>query len=72
MTVLNTNQRHLLRLAKIGAAEDGWAPVSNVVWPLLAQVPERLMEREWPEGAEKGRCRLTKDGEAVVEFGIGS
>jgi hypothetical protein len=68
VTTLNASQKHLLRLAKNGAGEDGWTPVSNLIWPLLAQVPDRLLDREWPEGAEKGRCRLTADGEAIVEF----
>lgn len=71
-TQLGPSERHLLRLAEKGAGEDGWAPVSNLIWPLLAKVPEELMEREWPEGAEKGRCRLTDRGEAVLVWGMPS
>jgi len=67
---LGVNERHLLRLASQGADEDGWATVSRIVWPLLAKVPEELLEREWLEGAEKGRCRLTDRGEAVLIWGM--
>jgi len=60
---------HLLWLAQRGADDHGWAPVSNVVWPHLASVPADLLEREWPEGAEKGGCQLTPAGAAVLKYG---
>ena len=60
---------HLLWLAQRSADDHGWAPVSNVVWPHLASVPADLLEREWPEGAEKGRCQLTPAGAAVLKYG---
>lgn len=57
-------QRHLLRLIQRDAGPDGWATVSAAVWPLLAILPDDLVELE--PGAPGGRVRLTADGAAVV------
>ena len=64
---LDAKAFHLLHLAQRGAKADGWAPVSNVIWPLLEIVPTDLLEREWLEGAEKGRCQLIPAGAAVLK-----
>jgi hypothetical protein len=40
-----------------------------VIWPLLGIVPTDLLEREWLEGAEKGRCQLTPAGAAILKYG---
>jgi len=66
---LDARAFHLLHLAQQGAEPDGWAPVSNVIWPLLGIVPADLLEREWLEGAEKGRCQLTPAGAAILKYG---
>ena len=49
---------HLMRLVEQGKKDDGWAPVSKVVYPLLADVPAELVDREqFDTGA--GRAKLT-------------
>lgn len=65
---LSSGVYNLLRLAVKGAAAEGWAPVSKVVWPMLQNVPIELLEREWPDGAPKGRCRITSDGKTVLRY----
>lgn len=67
MTKLTSGQTHMLRLAMKGAKEDGWAPVSKVVWPLLADIPTDLLEREQAEDGG-GRARLTDTGAAVLLY----
>ncbi len=66
---LDAGQQHFLRLARMGMASgaDGWAKVSKVVWPLMATMPEDLLERE-PFEDGSGRCRLTDRGEAVLDY----
>jgi hypothetical protein len=66
---LDAKAFHLPYLAQQGAGPDGWAPVSTVIWPLLGIVPADLLEREWLEGAEKGRCQLIPAGAAVLKCG---
>lgn len=62
---LDHGQKHLMRLCAQGKKEDGWAPVSKVVWPLLADIPTELVEREqFADGA--GRAKLTTAGETVL------
>ena len=65
---LDTGTRHLLRLTLKGAedSEDGWAPVSEAVWPLVAELPSELIESERLE--DGGRARLTADGRTVLEW----
>lgn len=60
--------RHLLRLVRKGMTEhDGWAPVSAVVWPLVAALPDDLVERE-PGDEGAGRVRLTPEGDTVMAW----
>jgi hypothetical protein len=63
---LDLGAMHILNLAKKEAKEDGWARVSDVVWPLLEKVPAELLDRE-PD-ANGGRCRLTHDGQVVLKW----
>jgi hypothetical protein len=59
---------NLLRLAARGQAEDGWAPVSEKVWPMLALVPSQLLERERLDGG--GRCRITEHGRIMLAYRV--
>jgi len=46
---------------------DGWAVVSKVVWPLLNNMPDELIEKEIG-GDSYGRVRLTETGLKVVSY----
>lgn len=65
--LLDVGQKHFLRLVEDGMAKhDGWAPISEKVWPLMSKLPEDLVEREsLPVG---GRARLTVRGQAVRDY----
>lgn len=63
---LSTGDRHLLRLVNKGKQDDGWAPVSSVVLPLIQELPEEL--RELKENDGHHFVRLTEKGEAVVFY----
>ena len=64
---LDATQLHFLRLTRKGAVEDGWAPVSKIVWTLIDRIPAELLEREPLEGGG-GRCRLTHEGNIVLDW----
>lgn len=66
MSKLDLGQTHLLRLADKGADAEGWAKVSEALWPLLAGVPDELLERS-DDGTAK-RVRLTEAGRIVLEY----
>lgn len=66
MSKLDAGQMHLLRLTMQGAAGDGWAPVSAVVWPLIAALPSDLVELLPSDNG--GHARLTHDGEVVLRY----
>jgi hypothetical protein len=64
---LDAGQKHLLRLTAKGASENGgWAPVSKLVWPLIAALPNDLIEKQ--PAAEGGLARLTEAGETVLFY----
>lgn len=63
---LDHGELHLLRLIEKGAAGDGWAPVSTVVWPLIAALPTDLVELLPSDNG--GHARLTHDGEVVLLY----
>lgn len=65
---LDAGQKHLLNLiAKGQACPDGWAPVSRPVYPLLAAMPDALVELH-PVGDEgRGRARLTEAGQSLLD-----
>lgn len=56
---------HLLRLAVKGADADGWAKVSQIVWPLCENLPDDLVEKR-PAALGGGHIRLTRDGEVIL------
>lgn len=64
---LTPSQTHLLRLMKQGADGEGWAKVSTVVMPLLAELPADLFEIVAHEDGS-GKAKLTEAGEAVVLY----
>lgn len=64
---LNPGQKHLLRLVHKDKKEDGWTPVSSVVWPLMADLPTELVTTElFMTGG--GRAKLTQQGEIVLAW----
>lgn len=65
-TKLGDGPKHLLRLAMKEAGEDGWAKVSAGVWPLVADLPDDLVEKR--PSNDGGHIRLTSGGEAVVYY----
>lgn len=65
--LLDSGEKHFLRLIHQGQkCPDGWAKVSDVLYPLVDKLPKELVECH-QDGASQGRARLTKHGEAIVE-----
>ena len=67
-TKLAAGQKNFLRLIQKEAAErlDGWAKVSEQLWPLIVEMPTELVELK-PKGNARF-CRLTDSGRAVLMF----
>ena len=63
---LDSGNLHLLRLAMREADADGWAKVSRILWPVVAKLPDDLVEKR-PEG-DAGFIRLTSGGNAVANY----
>lgn len=64
---LDAGQRHLLGLIAQGANEEGWAPVSAPVYPLIKKsLPRQLVELEAVGDEGRGRARLTQEGSNVM------
>lgn len=62
---LDIQHKHILRLVHRDADANGWASVSNVLFPILSEnMPPELVEFERTD--DGGRARLTPDGEAIV------
>ena len=65
---LNSGQRHLLRLVKVGqACPDGWAPVSMQVFPLVKALPAELVELHSVGNDGRGRAQLTPKGGSILD-----
>ena len=66
MAQLSSGHANLMRLAIKGADADGWAKVSKIVWPMVAQLPADLVElRPSDDG---GHVRLTEHGHVVLKY----
>ena len=64
---LDSGEKHFLRLiAQDQSRQDGWAPVSRVLYPLVAAMPGELVELHRNDNGT-GRVRLTAHGESIVE-----
>jgi hypothetical protein len=63
---LDSGSKHILRLAVKDADAEGWATVSKVVWPLLAKIPDELLEKRPSD--DGGHVRLTDTGDAVLRY----
>jgi hypothetical protein len=62
---LDIQHKHILRLIERDRGEDGWAPVSAQLFPVLSKnIPEELATFE--ELDEGGRARLTVEGQSVL------
>lgn len=55
-----------MRLIAAAPTEDGWAKVSNVVWPLITTLPDDLVEKRVLE--DSGVVRLTEAGEIILRY----
>lgn len=67
-TKLNAGQKHMLKLiAKEQECPDGWAPVSNQVYPLLQAMPSELVELHAVGDEGRGRARLTPAGQSLID-----
>lgn len=65
---LDSGQKHLLRLLVKCRKDDGWAPVSSAVAPLVQAMPCELVEFETTADLDPGggRARLTGEGENLM------
>jgi len=62
---LDYNQKYILRLIKKDADEEGWAPVSEVLFNVLSEnLPQELAVFEKSETG--GRARLTQEGNNLL------
>ena len=63
---LDAGTLHLMRLTARDGDAEGWAKVSKVLWPIVAKLPDDLVElRPSDDG---GHMRLTSDGKAIVRY----
>jgi hypothetical protein len=59
--------RNMLSLIKRSKVDgDGWYKVSKQIWPLLAVVPDDLIERRATD--DGGFIKLTPRGHAVADY----
>ena len=66
MGELDIQHKHILRLIDRDADVDGWAKVSDVLYPQLSQImPPKLVEFDGVRG--NFRAKLTKEGHSVVK-----
>jgi hypothetical protein len=63
---LDAGQLHLMRLTQKDAQPDGWAKVSQAIWPFATKLPDDLVEKR-PSG-DAGHIRLTEGGKAIVRY----
>ena len=62
---LDYGQKHIMRLISRDKGADGWATVSEQLYPVLSRkMPEKLMVFE--KLGNGGRVKLTIEGEAVL------
>ena len=58
--------RHLMTLIRKDANDDGWACVSDQLWPFLEALPVELVDRKETEMG--GMVRLTDKGNTVLDW----
>ena len=66
MQKLSDNDKHLLRLIHRSEKRDGWASVSQPIWPFIAKLPSDLVELQ--EVGFSGIVKLTREGETVLKW----
>lgn len=65
MAKLDAKHIHIIKLTARDADKEGWAGVSEQLYPILTSVmPAELVTFE--KTAEGGRMKLTKEGQAVL------
>jgi hypothetical protein len=63
---LDSKDRHILSLVQKGADDEGWASVSEIVWPVVDSLSLELVEKE--KNDVGGRVRLTETGKIVLAW----
>lgn len=63
---LTAGQKHLLKMIARDANSEGWTTCSKLVFPLLADIPQALVETELVGSDGKGRARLTQEGLNII------
>lgn len=66
MKKLNSGEKHIIELIDRDADADGWAPVSDVLYPHLSKnIPEELVIFDGEAGGY--RARLTDEGKNIIK-----
>ncbi len=66
MSKLDSGAKHILRLIARDKQSDGWATISQQLYPCLSKsIPHELVTFEKLESG--GRAKLTSTGESIVE-----
>lgn len=69
MSQLNASQKHMLRLIRQGADQEGWAKVSKLLWPLVNDLSKELTGLiELKPAEDGGFAKLTSEGETVLKW----
>lgn len=66
MKHIDNGQLHLLKLASQEQDAEGWAKVSEILWPIVSKLPDDLVEKR--AGEDGGHIRLTEGGQAIVRY----
>lgn len=68
MSRLSVSELHLLRLIRKDKGNDGWTNVSDVVYPIVKNLPSELVIIE--QKTENGwwQAKLTDVGETVLNW----
>ncbi len=71
---LDDGEKHMLRLIRKDQNAEGWAKVSEAVWPVAVMLPSELVELRSTVNLDGGvkvsnrAIRLTDAGNAVVDW----
>lgn len=63
---LDGGELHLLRFIAKGVDTDGWAKVSQIIWPLYEKLPNDLVEKRPSDNG--GHMRLTENGKTLLRY----
>lgn len=63
---LNDGDKHLLKLIANAPQIEGWSKVSKTVWPVIAKLPNELVEKR--PSNDGGHVRLTDTGHTILMY----